>query len=60
MLQKLMLQKFVLTINANVVRSCSHEDFFTRKSIIRKFLYTKIPDLWYYTWDDYYQSLILL
>ena len=30
------------TINANTVRGCSYENFFTRKFIIRKFLYTKI------------------
>ena len=30
------------TINANAVRGRSYENFFTRKFIIRKFLYTKI------------------
>ena len=30
------------TININVVRDCSYENFFTRKFIIQKFLDTKI------------------
>ena len=30
------------TISANVERGCSYKNFFTRKFIVRKFLYTKI------------------
>ena len=39
---KINLTKLVCTINANAVRGRSYENFFTRKFIIRKFLYTKI------------------
>ena len=40
-LQKLILRKLARTSNANAVRGCSCEIFYT-KFIIRKFLYTKI------------------
>ena len=39
---KINLTKLACTINANVVRGHSYEILFTRKFIIRKFLYTKI------------------
>ena len=39
---KINLMKLVHTIDANVVRGRSNEKFFTRKFIIRRFLYMKI------------------
>ena len=35
------------TINVNMVRDRSYENFQHKKFIIRKFLNTKFPDLWY-------------
>ena len=52
---KLILRKLASTINANAARGHSYENFFTRKFIIRKSLYTKISrstvfwiKYWYY------------
>ena len=40
--RKLILRKLLHTINTNVVRGRSYENFYTRKFIVRKFLYIKI------------------